>query len=418
MKKLMYVAAVTWMTISSPSKGDESANLMARRSELQRQKEEIQRIDIQATRVANSWQRISSEFQGQANSLQSNLSIFIKRAAQQSADMDKLSKWMSETYQAMKTTTDPAAFRSLMEDYRSLKVGSSCGKNIFQTELAALLSNVESMSRLRDEATYLTKNWSLPPDFDEMKNSVITNRDALAANFEAAKKAVLSVMPAAIPSDICDTFLQFDVVISLSQTVAELNKASAAIDAINLDQFLKHIDDITAERNLVKQVRRLATSMAARNISNIRAGKVNETLQFSATYRQQLEALIAPIKSLKFVAEAEKNDAIDNLGSAAADMARELDNSKIFTVNGKRSFHLTRTRNVHTRLFKLNSTTLDPVKTDLYEKLKAFCLAELGMTPSGRYTLPTNLDFEQSVKLDASLAKAQDMLKQIDGVEI
>jgi hypothetical protein len=407
-----------WVVSSSAVKADEGAELLAKRSELQRQKEEVQKIDLQITRVTTTWQRISSDFQGQAGLLQSNLVSIEKLAAAQSLEMEKLSKWMTEKYQVIAAASDLAVFRSIMEEYRTLRTGNGCRRSGLDEIFMAVVGNLDGMRNLKSEAADLEKNWILPPEFDEMRKAIKDSTEVLTANLESAKKSVIAVMPLMVSSDVCDAFLQFDVVISLSQTIVEVNKASSSIDAINFDKFLKDLDNLEKERNLITDARRVATSISGRNITNIRLGKLNETLQFSATYQKQIDALLAPMKSLKFVANSERNEAIASLNAAVESIAKELENSKVFIPAGKRTFLLTRSQNVHTRLFKLNSATLDPTKADLYQKVKYYCQTELGMTPTARYMLPSNLDFEQSIKLDDKFSKAQEMLWKIDGVEI
>jgi hypothetical protein len=418
MFKNLAIFMALWGLSTSQAKGDEGADLLAKRSELQREKEEIQKIDLQIIRVTTTWQRISSDFQTQASLLQSNLASIEKLAAAQSSEMDRLSKWMTDKYEIVKTASDSAVFRSLMEEYRTLRMGNGCRSSGLDDQFRAVVGNLDGMRNLKNEAADLDKNWNLPPDFDEMRKAIRDGTEVLSVNFESAKKSVTAVMPLMLSSDVCDAFLQFDVVISLSQTIAEVNKAASSIDAIDFTRFLKDIDNLDKERNLLKQVRRVATSMGGRNITNIRLGKLGETLQFAATYQNQIDALSTSLKSLKFVGDAERNQAMASLNNTTEDMAKELENSKVFTTAGKRTFLLTRAQNVQTRLFKLNSMQLDSVKADLYQKVKSYCQTEISMTPTGRYLLPANLGFEQSIKLDEKFAKAQEMLQKIDGVEI
>lgn len=417
-RQALFGLIVIASSLTMPLHADEAGDLLAKKSALQRQKDELLSLDRKVLQVTTSWQRISSDFQTESNRLSSNLQNLQKTAEVKAAEIENLSKWMSSKYPILKSTSNQLVFKNTMDEYRALRAGTACSRASIDEIFYAMINNLNTMRNLNNEAVELEKNWTLPQNFDQMRSAIKEGSAALSENFESAKKAAISVMPLAISSDACDAFLQFDVVISLTQTIAELNSTASSIDAIDVDKFLKDIDSLEKERNLIKHARRIATSMAGRNIANIRLGKLNETIQFASVYRAQTEILLTPIKTMSFAPNAERTEAIASINSSLEEMARELENSKVFAPEGKRAFLLTRSRDVHTRLFKLNSATLDATKAELYQIVKSYCETELKMTPSARYSVPANLDFEQSMKLDNKLAKAQVMLGKIDGVEI
>jgi hypothetical protein len=391
---------------------DGSAGDLARLTD---ERNKVVEADRNASSFVQQYSSIVTGFEQDAKALQNAVTSL---ESEVKTRMDEMSEMTQTINSKLAIVINPASSSAdisrITENYRQIrKQKNPCDDVATIDAYAEMLNRSTKMHAWQSALTSLASDRVFPAEHAPILAAARKGLLIITSAVKQADTAVLGYKDSMAMPKVCELFQSFDTILALASVAAEANETAAAIDKLDINQFLKSIDDANSANQAVTSARRMMSSIEGFFISGVRLGYLNRTQRFMDSYRDILDGLIKNIVQSSLIGDQDKSELKAKADQTKVNIQQEINKSNLRLIDGRRNLLLTRGRNLYASIGKAQKDMTLPATDAQRKEMIDFCKNSLNMTFPGRYLVPLTPTIEAEFDLDSNFEKAQELLAKM-----
>jgi hypothetical protein len=391
---------------------DVSAEVLA---SLTAARNKVVEADRNASSFVQQYSSIVTGFEQDAKALQNAVTRLESKLKTRRDGMSELTQTInSQLAMVMNPASTSADMSRLSENYRKMRQQKNpCDELETVDAYAEMLNRSIKMHAWQSALTSLAGDRVFPAEHVPILAAARQGLLLMTNAVKQADTAVLAYKNSVTMPKVCELFQSFDTILALALVAAEANETAAAIDKLDINQFLKSIEDANSANQAVTSARRMMTAIEGFFISGVRLGYLNRTQRLMDSYREMLDGLLKNIEPSSLIRGQDKSALKAKADQTKANIQEQIHKSNLRLIEGRRNLLLTRGRNLYAAIGKALKDMSLPATDAQRKAMIDFCQNSLNMTFSGRYLVPPTPTIEAEFDLDSKFDKAQQLLAQM-----